>query len=346
MHGAGDMVVTGMAALTPGCESFEEAAAATGGRSAQQGWFDAESRLGRRGYKYLPPACQYWMVAARGAIEDAGGSLAGVPPEARAAVVGINGAASSLHTGMDATIVAESTDGLSPMGAPFFSINLFSSRLATEHQLKAFNLTTMSPRVAALEALEIGLRSVHLGRASWLLAGATEAPLAAGEPGGEDSEDGAAAMVLETALAARRRGARPYGSLRVRSAFLAPAVAGGRGGERRAEEILDGALRAVGVAGGSATVERVLLVDDSPVGLAVAAALGGAARRVRPGAGCLGPLLQAGSLLRSDGVGRERLLVTASAEGNVAVLLACTARVRGAGRRRQRGTVRANEQVA
>jgi 3-oxoacyl-[acyl-carrier-protein] synthase II len=344
MHGVSEMVVTGMMSLTPQGENFEDPAAVIG-RRAERGWFDVESRLGRRGYKYLPPACQYLMAAARGALEDAGESLAGVPPEARGAVVGINGAASSLHTDMDATIVADSTDGLSPMGAPFFSINLFSSRLATEHQLKAFNLTTMSPRVAALEALEIGLRSVRLGRASWLLAGATEAPLAPGEPGGEDSEDGAAAMVLEPAPIARRRGARPYGSLGVRTAFLAPAVAGGREGASRASEILGGALQGLGVASDAAIADTVALVDDSPVGLAVASALGGGARRVQPRAGCLGPLLQAGVLLRTGDVGRERLLVTASAEGNVAVLVARSARVR-AGRRRRRGMVRADERVA
>ncbi|KJS51346.1 3-oxoacyl-ACP synthase, partial [Streptomyces rubellomurinus subsp. indigoferus] len=92
----------------------------------------------------------------------------------RRAAVGTNSAAVAVHTGIDAPVVGEGPRMLKPATAPYFSIHLFGSRLATAHALKVFNLTLHAPRVAGLEAIEAGSRAVGLGRASWLLAGATE----------------------------------------------------------------------------------------------------------------------------------------------------------------------------
>ncbi|NUS86148.1 MAG: 3-oxoacyl-ACP synthase, partial [Streptomyces sp.] len=162
--------------------------------------FDFKTALGPRGYKYLPTASQYFLAAAKRALADAGpGTLEATRAERRGAAVGTNSAAASLHDAMDRTVMETGAADLSPATAPYFSINLFGSRLATEHELKGFNLTFASPRVAGLEALETGRRALAAGRARWLLAGATEQVLAEGEPGAETSEAGAVALVLEPA---------------------------------------------------------------------------------------------------------------------------------------------------
>lgn len=325
MTTAMDVVVTGVAAVTPRGHTLAEALAAE--RCAPpDGWFDPRQRLGKRGYKYLPAASQYLLAAAHGALADARDDLAAVAPDARGVAVGTNSAASALHASMDRTVVRSSADDLSPAFAPFFSINLFSSRLATEHELKGFNLTSTSPRVAGLEALETGLRSLRLGRAAWLLVGATEEPLDPDQPGAASSECGAVALVLEPAQAAEHRGAAVYGHLRARTAFLAPALAAGHAGQRRATELWREGLRALGA--GSGPAGALLVVDDSPVGRAVAAAVGEDSQRAAAGAGCLEPMLQAAGLVACGAC--ERVLVTASAHGNVAIAVATPAGVRSA----------------
>ncbi|MEU5611095.1 beta-ketoacyl synthase N-terminal-like domain-containing protein [Streptomyces sparsogenes] len=287
--------------------------------------FDFKTALGPRGYKYLPPASQFFLAAAKRALADAGpGSLEAVDPERRAAAVGTNSAAASLHDAMDRTVIGTGAAELSPATAPYFSINLFGSRLATEHHLKGFNLTFTSPRVAGLEALQNGGRALAAGRARWLLAGATEQALAEGEPGADTSEAGAVALVLEPAAAVAARGGRVYGTVAVRSFFLPPAMAASEGGAGRARALIEGALDALGhpaggpAPGGPQPVTAVL--DGSPVGRAVVAALGERAEHVPAGAGCLEPVARVAAAL-ADGAGPARVVVTAAAEGNAAVCL-------------------------
>jgi 3-oxoacyl-[acyl-carrier-protein] synthase II len=294
MTGSFDLVVSGVGTVRP------------------EG-FDYRTELGPRGYKYLPPASQYLLAAARRAVADAGDSLASVAEESRAAVVGTNSAASSLHAVMDRTVIETSAQDLSPATAPFFSINLFGSRLATEHALKGFNLTITSPRVAALEALQIGGRCVALGRASWLLVGATEAALDGAEPGARTSETGAVALVLESVDAVAVRGNQPWGRCRVRTAFLPPAAAS----RDRAAELV---YAAFAIFGATHPVRAVL--DGSPVAealaMAIADATGTEVDRGKAGAGCLEPLTQVAEALTAPSV---RLVITAAAEGNVAFAL-------------------------
>lgn len=275
--------------------------------------FDYRTELGPRGYKYLPPASQYLLAATRRAVVDAGDTLASVPEESRAAVVGTNSAVSSLHAVMDRTVIETSAQDLSPATAPFFSINLFGSRLASEHALKGFNLTITSPRVAGLEALQIGGRSVALSRASWLLVGATEAALDSAEPGAHTSETGAVVLVLESADAVAVRGSQAWGRCQVRTAFLPPATAS----HDRAAELVRAAFATFG---GAHPVRAVL--DGSPVAealaVAIAAETGTEVDRCEAGAGCLEPLAQVAEALTGPSV---RLVVTAAAEGNVAFAL-------------------------
>lgn len=271
------------------------------------GSFDPKVELGFRGAKYLPAACQYLLAAAARALADAGGCLDAVDEERRGVAMGTNGAASALHHDMDRTVITTRAEDLSPLLAPFFSINLFGSRLAVQHGMKGFNLTITTPRVAGLEAIEIGARSLRLGRSSLLLAGATEAPPDPAEPGTGSPEAGAVALVCEPPEAAAARGARVYGRCRVRTCFVPPRRAGD------AAEALGGLIE------GPAPVLAVL--DDSPVSAAVAEALrcAGPVERVPAGSGCLEPALRLAELLTRDEPARERLLAVATGHGNVAL---------------------------
>ncbi|MFF7654492.1 beta-ketoacyl synthase N-terminal-like domain-containing protein [Streptomyces sp. NPDC007983] len=287
--------------------------------------FDFRDELGRRGYKYLPSASQYVLAAAKRALADAGeDALTAAGPERRGAAVGTNSAAVSLHHAMDRTVVGAGGAGaLSPVTAPYFSINLFGSRLATEHDLKGFNLTVTTPRVAALEALQTGVRAVAAGRASRLLAGATEEALPEGEPGADTSEAGAVALLLEPAAAVAERGGRAYGRVGVVTFFLPPGPAAPADGAGAAAEALRDALAALGHRPGAPlTVTAVL--DGSPVGEAVgeavAEALGDGIERVPAGAGCLAPLARVAAALRHP-TEHAHAVVTAAAEGNTAVCL-------------------------
>ncbi|MFC0602049.1 beta-ketoacyl synthase N-terminal-like domain-containing protein [Streptomyces palmae] len=282
--------------------------------------FDFRTELGRRGYKYLPVASQYFLAAAKRALAEGGQEvLEGVDPARRGAAVGTNSSADELHARMDRTVLETGADDLSPLIAPYFAINLFGSRLAIEHALKGFNITLTSTRVAGLEALGTGSRSVALGRADWLLAGATEESLPDERPGAAASEAGAVALVLEPAATVAARGGQALGRLAVRTGFLPPAAAQGAQGSELAREWLAGALDALGTSLDQGLPVTAVL-DDSPVGKAMAAALGEAAEYVPAKSGCLTPVRSVAAAL-TGGASGPRAVVTAAAEGNLGVCL-------------------------
>lgn len=317
MNAVSSFAVSGVGLLTPPADA------------PAGGWFDYKRELGPRGYKYLPSASQYMLAATRRALTDSGADLVGVEPEARGAAIGTNCAASALHGDMDRTVLATGAGDLSPALAPYFSINLFGSRLAMEHELKGFNLTFTSPRIAGLEAMQYGLRSVRLGRASWLVAGAAEESLDQVEPGADGSEAGAVAVVLEPEdTVTRRAEGRCYGRCQAWTGFLPPSQAGPeRAGPDRAAGLVAMARRAFGLPPDARPQVRAVL-DDSPVGAAISRALGLDARGsdadgLAAGAGCLRPMLELARAL-TDPPGDSpdgRLVVTAAAEGNVAFAL-------------------------
>jgi len=313
-----DPVITGIGLVVPWSDVPERALAdldRTGGpEPVEPGWFNARARLGPRGYKYLPPAGQYLLLAARRAIQDSGG-LEHVPAHRRGAAVGTNSGLAEVFDTMDRTVVESNAADLSPVTAPYFAINVLSSRLAAEHEMKGFQLTLTSSRVAGLEALETGTRALAVGRCSLLIVAAMEHVL----PGSADepvSEQGATALVIESAAAAQARGVRPHGRCRTRTGFAPPTAAAGPAGRRRVGDLLAEALTAVGAEAGD-PVHTVL--DDSGVARAVRDALAPRplASTVAAGAGCLRPMIRVAGLLAA-GAG-PAVVVVATAEGNIAV---------------------------
>ncbi|MEU6260341.1 beta-ketoacyl synthase N-terminal-like domain-containing protein [Streptomyces sp. NPDC047043] len=312
------------------------------------GWFDQRAELGR-GYRHLPPSAQYLLAAVKRVLarEGVGEALLAVPEERRAVAVGTNHAVAGVHAEIDRATVAGEARLLSPTAVPYFSPNLIASRIAMEHALKGFSLAVHTPRTAALEALQAGLRAIRSGRADWLLAGATEVVPPESDKAAVSvrgtAEDGALALVIEPAQAVTASGRRPLGRIAVRSVFVPPRRAGEPEEVRAAIGVL---LEGLSYEAGA---DVRLMGDGSPVARAVAAALGKASaapqrgagncasshdgaederRRIaalpaersgieaeRAGAGSLGPLQAvAAALTRPTG---PQLVVTATGAGNV-----------------------------
>jgi 3-oxoacyl-[acyl-carrier-protein] synthase II len=309
----GDLVVTGLGVSLPGVA--DPAGALPAGErpvtAAAPDWFDLATALPGRGYRWLPRACQYLLAAARAALGDAGDPLTGVPPERRGLVVGTNNAIATLLDEMDTAVVERDADELSPLTAPYVAMSVVVSRLAIEHAIRGFSLTVNSPRTAGLEALQHAARTLTAGRADIFVVGATEEVLPDNEPGHDRSDVGAVAMVCAPAASVAGKAGKVYGTCRVRTAFLGPGISPGGA--------LDGPWRLLcGTTDEAPPVTAVL--DDSPTGAAVGEWLSGRATRLTTapaGSGCLSPLRHLVGLLAT--VDSDRLVVTAAAEGNVAL---------------------------
>lgn len=155
-------------------------------------WFDPVAQLGRRGWKYLPPATRYLVAAARQALTDVG-APANHRPEDIGVCCGTQHAVNSLHARLDEVISREGTAGLSPAELPGFSVNHPASHLAITLGCRAFSVTLTNPVVAGLDAILFSTAALMRGRARRVLAVATEDSA----PG--YATGGAAALVLDRA---------------------------------------------------------------------------------------------------------------------------------------------------
>jgi 3-oxoacyl-[acyl-carrier-protein] synthase II len=300
----GRVAVTGIGVAAPWGD--DPAAAVAGGPPLGPGgdWFDVRTQLAPRGYKYLPPACQYLLAAAKRARPREAVTGAGL-----GVVIGTNRACSAVHAAMDRTILTADASMLSPALAPFFSINVVASRLSIEHDCRAFNLTLTSPAVAGLESVQVAARALALGRARAVFAGATEAAAAAPDASGQPAEAGSAVLLLERPESAAERDAPVFGTCCSRALFVPP----------HSPDRARAALAAVWdeLAGRDET-PPTLFADGSPVADAVARALGELAGGVSVlplGAGCVGPAWHVAGLLAAGGA--PALVAVAHRTGHV-----------------------------
>ncbi|WP_051888217.1 beta-ketoacyl synthase N-terminal-like domain-containing protein [Streptomyces seoulensis] len=290
-------------------------------------WFDYRTRLGPRGYKYLPDACQYLLAAAREAMGSPGGEVMTqlLAEERRAAVVGTNSAVAPLHAEIEETVRQDGIRLLSPMTTPFFSVNLVAAKLSTEHGIKGSNLTLTSERVAGVQALHVAAQQLAEGRCDVVLAGATEAadPLC----GTATPEEGAALFMLRPREAGTTADSA---SLRTALCFLPPAALDRAAGRERARHAVCAALDALHApslpASGLASVR--LVTDASPVAAAVETSVRAwcgtrasvTTKLSGPRAGALAPVELLARALRADGPGAH-LVVVAGRSGNAALAL-------------------------
>lgn len=274
--------------------------------SAGEDWFNVADELGRRGYKYLPPGCHYLLAATRRAIAGNEG-FETTTAERRGLAVGCHSVLAPLYREVAQAVLAGDSSGISPMTAPFFAINALAGRLAEERRIKGFTLTTTSPRVAGLEALEVGTRALAAGRCAVLLAGVTEQL---------GSDAGAVAMVIEDRDAVVARGAVIHGECRTRTGFVPAALAATADGPMVVAAELRGLAGSLGV---RTPLPTHLVLDGSAVGLAAAAAARGLGRCVLvDGAdqGCLTAMSLVADLIADGG---EHLVVSATDTGNLAL---------------------------
>lgn len=268
--------------------------------------FDITRSFSGRGYRRLPAACQYLLAAAQRAVDDSGELIGSVPPERRGAFVGTNNAGSRLLAEMDEAIIGGSSDDISPMLAPFFSLSLFAGRLSIEYALRGGNLTITSPRTAGLEAAAVCLRSIAAGRADLAVLGAMEDSPPPGEPGHRDGDVGAVALIC----ARPHPGGpdlNPYGSFEVATGHLSP--------DQPVEPVLDRVWSRLG----QPELAVSVFADDTATGAAVLTWLVRRRHRVTlypPGPGCLTPLHHLTESFRRPGA--DLVVVAAAAEGNVA----------------------------
>lgn len=218
------IALTGIGLVSPAASSLESFArvrvaeadgAPVSGRTLPLPDFDPGRYLGERGFKYLTPATQYALAAARLALEDAGVGDH-YQGEERGVVLGTNFAVWSVLADMDATILRTGADQIRPMDAANFSVNIPASQLSIRYGFHAFNVTITTARIAGLEAVALGAQRLRRGQARMVLAGALEgrAPEALQGYFSPPIAEGAACLVvLEPLSAALERGARVHGEI-------------------------------------------------------------------------------------------------------------------------------------
>jgi hypothetical protein len=155
------------------------------------------------------------LAATAQALADASLHDDAYASEQKGVFVGTQFGAHRTLADMDWIILDEGAEGLQPINAPNFSVNIPASQLSVRHKLHAFNITLTSAIVAGIEAVVFGADAIRAGRAQCVLAGATEdvptevetllrAPFVHG---------GACVVTLESARGARNRGARVYAQI-------------------------------------------------------------------------------------------------------------------------------------
>jgi len=163
-------------------------------------WFDTAAVLGRRGYRHLPAVARLVLAAGRSALAALPeGVLDAVEPVRRTAWVATSAAAADVHAPMDRVVRDEGAELLSPLGAPYFSLNLAGGRLSTELVAHGGVTTFTTPGTGGLDALAAALTAVRRGATDLALVVAAETAPPPGEPDHGVTATGAAALVLTRA---------------------------------------------------------------------------------------------------------------------------------------------------
>lgn len=191
--------------------------------------FDFESKLGKHGYKYKDKATRIALCAAKAALSDAGLptiSKEQVSPERFGVIASSNLCNLDTVCKVVDEIRTHGVDHISPMDLPNASSNEVASNLAIWFGLKAFSLMVCNGATSGIDALYIGTNALRTGRAKRVLAVGVEPLTPVIEKLMQESVEawvgntfqarlgeGAGALVLETAAAAKKRGAKIYGTL-------------------------------------------------------------------------------------------------------------------------------------
>ena len=224
------VVITGIGPLCQQADSLEQLTQlsnhemtneSSNEKTNESDWFDVTQFLGKRGHKYYTEATRLLLSAVTIALKDAGLDQNNNPEafydeNERGVFVGTNFAVHQLLEDFDQTLLATSSDAISPMQAPNFSLNVAASYISINRRYGAFNISLTSPMVAGLEAVSLAAQAIRNGRAKMVIAAATEsqATRAARELLAIDNTaTGACALILEDYESAIQRGAPIYAHL-------------------------------------------------------------------------------------------------------------------------------------
>ncbi len=196
------LAIRGCAALLPGITSLEalRAAELPNYRPTPGQWFDPKPFIGERGHKYYTGAAKLVSAAIVTALDDARLTAQDAAGDDVGIAIGTNFAAHPALADIDASMARTGIDGLSPLTAPHFSINLSACLAGIRTATTGFNVTLTEPVTAGLSALVFARHAIAGGFVQRVIAGACEeeadTPLidAATTP-----RSGAAVLVLERA---------------------------------------------------------------------------------------------------------------------------------------------------
>lgn len=178
--------------------------------------FDAKKHF-QKGYKYWILATQYLIAAANEALKDSCWNKDEFKSDEMGVVIGTNFSVYPTIEQFNVTIRNEGAQGISPIMAPNFSINIPASTLSIYYGMRAFNLTMTTSIVAGIQALEIACNALRKGKARYILVGAVEDQI----PQWKDRNvaavgwGGSCVLVLELKDSAIKRGVPWYGSVDV-----------------------------------------------------------------------------------------------------------------------------------
>lgn len=212
-------MVTGLGTAVPGVDDADRLLAPD---PPEPGAADPAARLTGRGLRYRDRATRLAMCAGGAALADAGlldGGALTVPGTRVGVVTSTN--YGNVDTVCEAvtTIAKETYAGTSPMALPATASNVVASWVAITHGLRGANLTLCNGETSGLDALHWARHLLAARRVDQVLVIGVEPVnppvrhVAAGDRGGAHRLlDGAAALVVEPAERAGRRGLAEIGT--------------------------------------------------------------------------------------------------------------------------------------
>ncbi|HZM75673.1 MAG TPA: beta-ketoacyl synthase N-terminal-like domain-containing protein [Candidatus Limnocylindrales bacterium] len=224
-----DIAITGVGFEIPGAaDAAQLIDHAVTGRRLTPAPFDPRATLGERGLRYKDRATLLGLCAAVKALEAAGWAKGtGVPdPSSCGVVVCTELGLVDTVAKVVSTIHEDSVIRCGPMDLPNVSGNVTAAHIAIWCGLRGLNLTVTAGATSGVEGLRHAAMAIRAGRATRMIVVGVEpadptvtrllAATAArhgDDPARLRAFDGAAAVVLEAAPAARDRGANAYAYL-------------------------------------------------------------------------------------------------------------------------------------
>lgn len=200
--------------------------------------FDPEQYLKKVEAKRMDPFCQYGLIAAMLAIDDAGLDLSSLDME-RVGVIMASGIGGMTVLENTHRILIEKGPGrVPPMFIPMMISDIVAGQIAMRFGFKGPNYVTVSACASSSHALGNAFRTIQYGEADMVVSGGCEAsitplsvagfnalkalstrndePMKASRPFDRDRDgfvmgEGGAVLILEELEHARRRGAKIYG---------------------------------------------------------------------------------------------------------------------------------------